>query len=206
MQDIKNIVFDLGGVLVDLDIERCREAFRSLGMDAIAQIINPYHPAEMIAQLEHGQITFHQACEQMRRLAARPEITDKQIAWAYGEFLLGVPLSKMRQIDQLRARGLRTYVLSNNNPSSMHFIRQMFSADGKTMNDYFDHIYLSWQMGELKPAPSIFRQMVDHSGMCPAQTLFIDDGPKNIATARELGFAVHLALPDEDFEPLFAVI
>ena len=56
MNTIKTVVFDLGGVLVDLDIDRCTGAFRSLGMDAVADLINPYYPAEMIGRLEHGHI------------------------------------------------------------------------------------------------------------------------------------------------------
>lgn len=66
MNTIKTVVFDLGGVLVDLDIDRCTGAFRSLGMDAVADLINPYYPAEMIGRLEHGVISFHEACDEMR--------------------------------------------------------------------------------------------------------------------------------------------
>ena len=71
MNTIKTVVFDLGGVLVDLDIDRCTGAFRSLGMDAVADLINPYYPAEMIGRLEHGVISFHEACDEMRRLSGR---------------------------------------------------------------------------------------------------------------------------------------
>lgn len=199
MTEIKNVVFDLGGVLVDLDIDRCIAAFRSLGMDAVAELINPYYPAEMIGRLEHGELTFHEACDEMRRLAATPQVTDAQIAWAYGEFLVGIPLEKLRQIDALRSRGIRTYVLSNNNPASMECIHRMFTADGKTMDDYFDAVYLSYQMHELKPSEAIFRKMIAASGMTPEQTLFIDDGRKNVDAARALGFAVYMPLPQEDF-------
>ena len=134
MNTIKTVVFDLGGVLVDLDIDRCTGAFRSLGMDAVADLINPYYPAEMIGRLEHGIISFHEACDEMRRLSGTPEVTDAQIAWAYGQFLVRIPVAKLRQIDALRERGIRTCVLSNNNPASMKYIRRMFTADGKTMD------------------------------------------------------------------------
>ena len=92
------------GVLVDLDIDRCTGAFRSLGMDAVADLINPYYPAEMIGRLEHGVISFHEACDEMRRLSGTPEVTDAQIAWAYGQFLVRIPVAKLRQIDALRER------------------------------------------------------------------------------------------------------
>lgn len=138
MEKIKNVVFDLGGVLVGLDFDRCTAAFRSLGMDAVAELINPCYPADMIGRLEHGDITFHEACDEMRRLSGTPKVTDDEIARAYGAFLTEIPVEKLRQIDRLRRRGFRTYVLSNNNPASMEYIRRMFTADGKSMDAYFD--------------------------------------------------------------------
>lgn len=201
-KEIRNVVFDLGGVLVDLDIERCRAAFRSLGMDAVAALLQPYYPVEVLGQLERGDLTFHEACDEMRRISATPRVTDDRIAWAYGEFLTGVPLAKIRMIDRLRERGIRTYVLSNNNPRSMLRIRDMFRADGREMDDYFDRIYLSYEMHLLKPEEEIFRRMVDDSGMDPARTLFIDDGQRNVDTAQRLGFAVYKPAPEEDFSPL----
>lgn len=202
MESIENVVFDLGGVLVDLDIERCQASFRRLGMDAVAELINPYYPAEMLGRLEHGLISFHEMCDEMRQLAGTPAVTDEEIGRAYGDFLTGVPVAKMRQIEQLRRRGIHTYVLSNNNPSSMRFIREMFTADGKRMEDYFDRIYLSYEMRELKPSEAIFRKMIADSGMIPERTLYIDDGQKNVDAAQALGFAVYKPAPGEDFSHL----
>lgn len=203
MQQIKNVIFDLGGVLVDLDIERCIAAFRLLGMNRVADLVNPYYPAEMIGRLERGDISFHEACDEMRRLDNRPGVTDAEIAGAYGAFLTGIPVAKLRQIARLREAGIRTYVLSNNNPASMEVIRGQFTADGRTMDDYFDKIYLSYELRELKPSEAIFRKVMADSGVVPAQTLFIDDGQKNVDMAQSLGFAVYMPAPGEDFGHLF---
>lgn len=199
MEKIKNVVFDLGGVLVGLDFDRCTAAFRSLGMDAVAELINPCYPAEMIGRLEHGDITFHEACDEMRRLSGTPKVTDDEIARAYGAFLTEIPVEKLRQIDRLRRRGFRTYVLSNNNSASMEYIRRMFTADGKSMDAYFDAVYLSCELRELKPSEAIFRKMIAASSMRPEETLFIDDGQKNVDAARELGFSVYMPAHGEDF-------
>ena len=120
MEEIDSVVFDLGGVLVDLDAERCIAAFRHLGMPQIAELINPYHPAAMIGQMEHGEITFHEACERMRAVSGRQDVSDEEIADAYGQFLVGVKPAKVRLIETLRQHGLKTYVLSNNNLSLIH--------------------------------------------------------------------------------------
>lgn len=203
MTDIKNVVFDLGGVLVGLDIDRCRAAFRQLGMPRVAELISPYHPAEMIGALESGAISLHEMCDRMRAVDGASEVSDEQIEWAYGQFLTGVLIEKMRMVAALRERGVRTYVLSNNNPSSMRFIREMFTADGRTMDDYFDKMYLSYQMKSLKPSEEIFRMMIADSGMHPEETLFIDDSKTNVEAARKLGFAVYMPAPGEDFAHLF---
>ena len=203
MQQIRNVIFDLGGVLVDLDIDRCTAAFRLLGMNRVADLINPYYPAEMIGRLERGDISFHEACDEMRRLDNRPDVTDAEIAGAYGAFLVDVPVAKLRQIARLREAGIRTYVLSNNNPASMEVIRGQFTADGRTMEEYFDKIYLSYELRELKPSEAIFRKVIADSGIVPGETLFIDDGQKNIDAAQALGFAVYMPAPGEDFGHLF---
>lgn len=201
--DLENIVFDLGGVVVDVDIERCIAAFRRLDMPEVAELINPYYPAEMIGRFEKGEITFHEMCDRMRQLSGRSDIADEQISTAYGEFLAGIPVGRLRLIERLRQRGLRTYVLSNNNPESMKIIRRMFLADGHPMDYYFDRIYLSYELHELKPSPTIFRRMIADSGLEPERTLFIDDGEKNVSAARELGFQVYMPAPGEDFGHLF---
>lgn len=200
---LRNVVFDLGGVLVDLDIERCRRAFLELGMPRVAEILDPCSPAAMIGDLERGALSFHEACDAMRRLSERPDVTDAQIAAAYRAFIAGVPVTKMRLIGELRRRGLRTYVLSNNNPVAMEAIRRMFTADGRTMDDYFDRIYLSYEMHCLKPSETIFRRMTADSGINPTESLFIDDSERNLATARTLGFNVYRPAPGEDFAHLF---
>lgn len=175
-------------------------------MPRVADLINPYYPAEMIGRLERGDIPFHEACDEMRRLDGRPEVTDSEIAAAYSAFLVGIPVAKLRQIMRLREAGVRTYVLSNNNPAAMVAIRGAFTADGHTMDDYFDKIYLSYELHELKPSEAIFRKVIADSGVIPAETLFIDDGRKNVDAAQALGFAVYMPAPGEDFGHLFEEI
>ncbi|MDE7451382.1 MAG: HAD family phosphatase [Alistipes sp.] len=199
---IKNVVFDLGGVLVGLDLAKCRAAFDAIGLQAIGALIDPCHPAAMMERMEQGELSFHETCEEMRRMTGNHTVTDEQIAAAISAFLTGIPVETLRAIESLRRRGIRTYVLSNNNPAAMETIRRMFMADSRTMEDYFDGIYLSYRMRLLKPHADIFIKMLEDSGMSAEESLFIDDSARNIEMARQLGFAVHRAVPDEDFRPL----
>lgn len=203
-QEIENIVFDLGGVLADLDIERCTAAFRALGMPQVAEWVNPYYPAEVFARLERGDCTPHEACERMRRIAGCPEVTDGQIAAAYRSFVVGLPVAKLRLLRALRDAGKGVFMLSNNNEFVFPYIKEtLFRADGLALEDYFDKCYLSYEMHELKPSPAIFERMIADSGVRPETTLFVDDGEKNIRTARDLGFQVYMPGPREDFRHLF---
>ncbi len=83
-----------------------------------------------------------------------------------------------------------------------HIRERLFTADGLRMEDYFEKAYLSYEMKLLKPDPAIFRAMTADAGMEPERTLFIDDGPRNVETARELGFQVYKPEPEEDFTPM----
>lgn len=203
MEGIEQVVFDLGGVLVDLDAERCRQALAAIGLERIAAIVDPYYPAEMIGRMERGDLTFHETCEEIRRASGARDVSDEAIGNAYNALIAGIPVGKLRQIETLRRRGIRTYVLSNNNPNSMRRIRELFEADGRTMESYFDKIYLSYELRELKPSEAIFRKMIADSGIVPSATLFIDDGQRNVEMARQLGFNVYMPAPHEDFGHLF---
>ena len=145
-QPIRNVVFDLGGVLVDLEMERVREAFRAIGMPRMADLMDPCYPAEVNERMESGAIDFHAACDEMRRIDRRPEVTDRQIYDVYAAFLARIDPAKLRAIDRLRAGGIRTYVLSNTNPAAFEIIRNLFAAQGRRMEDAFDGIGLSFRM------------------------------------------------------------
>ncbi|HJI18424.1 MAG: HAD family hydrolase [Alistipes sp.] len=204
--ELKNIVFDLGGVLIDLHRDRCVEAFRRLGFPQIEDLLNPYYPKGVFSELEGGAITVEQACRRIGEMAGR-EIPCDEIRQAYKAFLGEIAPYKLRAIDALREAGLRTYVLSNNNAMVFpHIENTLFAADGKRMADYFDAIYLSFRMHLLKPSPEIFRAMIADSGMKPEETLFLDDGERNVATAHQLGFHVYMPRPGEDFSPLLREI
>ncbi len=126
-----------------------------------------------------------------------------QIRKAYLAFIGTIPVAKLRAIRALREAGKRTFALSNTNEIVMPHIRErLFTADGLRMEDYFEKAYLSYEMKLLKPDPAIFRAMTADAGMEPERTLFIDDGPRNVETARELGFQVYKPEPEEDFTPM----
>lgn len=206
-EGLKNIVFDFGGVLINLRRERCVEAFRRIGYPQAEEMIGIYCPSETFMRVEEGKMTGEELVEFIRQDSGNPAITYEQVRDAYIAFLDGIPVEKLQAIRALREGGFHTYGLSNINEFVMPYIRrELFTQEGLKMEDYFEYAYLSYEMGLLKPNPEIFLRMIEHSGMKPEETLFIDDSEKNIATARSLGFQVYLAGPQEDFTPLLQMI
>lgn len=204
LRKIKNIVFDLGGVICDLEVERVMEAFREIGMPKMAALMDPCYPAEVNERMESGQIGWEEACDEMRRIDNRPEVTNTEIEWVYREFLARVDSSKMATIDRLRAQGFKTYVLSNTNPVAIEIVRdRVREATGRELDSYFDDIFLSYQLKILKPSPAIFEKMIALSGINPQETLFIDDGSRNADTAHKLGFAVYCPPTNGAWQQIF---
>ncbi len=200
---IDTVVFDFGGVLIDLYREKCVEAFRAIGYPQAEEMISLYGPSDILQKFEAGEITGEELVALIREDSGNDSITYEQVQGAYIAFLGTIPVVKLRAIRALREAGFKVCGLSNINEFVMPYVRErLFTADGMKMEDYIEEPYLSYEMGLLKPGAEIFRVMIERSGMTPERTLFIDDSAKNIQTARELGFQVYHAGPEEDFTPL----
>lgn len=205
LDGIDCVIFDLGGVLVDLDREACIAAFTEIGFPGIAGLLDNCYPSPLFQAFERGEVSTHEMCDAVRR-EARRDLSDEAICRAYSRFVVTLPPGKLRLMRSLRERGLRVYLLSNTNELIYPIIRdRMFTADGLRAEAYFDKAYLSYEMHLLKPAPEIFLRMVADSGIRPERSLFLDDGERNVAAARELGFRVYRPEAHEDFTPLFGL-
>ncbi len=203
LKGVKNIIFDIGGVLVDLDKDRCVAEFTRVGFPQAAELIDFYHPAEFFNKLERGAISAHECCDIIREMAQNPSITDEDIKMAYSAFLDGIPLKKLRLIRSLREAGYKIYALSNINDLVISRIYEFFETDGFDKDYYFDKMYLSFEMKALKPDREIFDMLIADSGVVPSETLFIDDSQHNVNMGREVGFATYMPEPHEDFAHLF---
>ncbi|MFI3282601.1 MAG: HAD family phosphatase [Rikenellaceae bacterium] len=203
LSNIKNIIFDIGGVLVDLDKDRCVAEFTRIGFPQAAELIDFYHPAEFFNKLERGEISVGECCDIVRQMAGNESITNEQIGGAYSAFLLGIPVEKLRLIRSLREAGYKIYALSNINALVIDRIYEFFESDGFDKDYYFDKMYLSFEMKSLKPDREIFDMVIAHSGVEPSQTLFIDDSLHNVNMGREVGFEIYMPAPKEDFSHIF---
>ena len=113
----------------------------------------------------------------------------EEVRQAWMGFVSGMDIRKLDYIAQLRQRGYRTFLLSNTNPYLMDYWARtpQFTPQGNSIDAYFDKLYLSFEMGCMKPEPEIFRQMIKDAQIRPEETLFIDDSTSNITAGKNAG-------------------
>lgn len=192
------IMFDFGGVMVDLDQQRCMDSFVRLGVKDIGQYIDKYRQNGLFQQLELGNVSnadFHDA---IRTLCGQ-DVADEAIDAAWCDFLVDVPQYRLDFIKELRERGLRVILLSNSN--EIHFgkwIVPFFEKNGG-LSCYFDAVYFSHQLHLAKPDEDIFRAVLREEQEMANNILFLDDGFNNIQTAKRLGFQTYLVREREDW-------
>lgn len=199
---IRNFIFDLGGVLVDVDKERSVESFKRLGLEQVDQWIGNYSQAGLFSDLEKGEISAEVFCRKIRHLA-QDMISNEQIMEAWNAMLGKILPWKLEMLLSLRKHYM-VYLLSNTN--AIHWemaCKRLFRYRGFDVNDFFEEIYLSFQMHMAKPSTEIFQAMLNCAGLFPGETMLIDDSPANCEAAKALGMQVYCPKPDEDWRHLF---
>lgn len=202
IKGIKNIIFDFGGVLINLDRQRCINNFNKLGVSNIGNSIDLFAQQGIFMLLEKGWITPAEFRNKIRELTCEP-ITDQHINDAWNSLLVDIPTYKLDMLLQLRKKA-RVFLLSNTNEihwkwSCIHaFPYQTFCE-----TDYFEQIFLSYKMRLAKPDIEIFEVVLKETGILPQETLFIDDSEANCRSAQSLGIITYHCKPDENWSFLF---
>ena len=185
---IKNIVFDLGGVIMTLDPAEALRRFKALGLSDAERYLDAYTQSGIFGNLEEGKITAEDFRSKLSSLTGH-ELTFDECKHAWLGYRKDVPQRNLDLLKELRAKDYRLILLSNTNPFMMDWaLSSEFDGKGSSLNDYFDALYLSYRLGIMKSAPDFFRQVLDNESILPEETLFVDDGPRNVEAAGKLGF------------------
>ncbi len=194
MNGITTIVFDLGGVIITLDHNQAVQRFVALGLGDSAQQLDPYRQGGIFGQIEGGDISEQQFVDALSDMIGS-KVTHQQCCYAWQGFLKTLPQRNLQCLCDLRAKGYRLLLLSNTNPFMMEWaLSTHFDGKGHSIEHYFDHLYLSYQMHALKPDPGIFRQMLIDEQITPDKILYIDDSPKNVSVASQMN--MHTMCPE----------
>ena len=203
MQQIKNIIFDYGNVIFDIDFKRLEKAFADLGIPPASQIFAQTGQHRLFDDFDIGRVDAAGFREGIRQLAEKPELTDQQIDESWNTLLVGIPPRNHDLL--LRAKSnYRTFLLSNNNELHytwiMDYLKRTFDLTGNTI--FFEKDYYSHLMGMRKPHAEIFQYVLDTHGLKPEETLFIDDSPQHLAAAETLGLRTVRAINAHGLEQL----
>ena len=196
-REIKNIIFDWGGVLIDLDFEGCRKAFQELGVGDLKQLLTGADENNLFKKYELGIITTEEFREEIRRLAAST-LTDEEIDKVWNSMVRTVPIEKLQILSELRKR-YSVFLLSNTNDLHWEYASaRVFHFGNLERDDFFQQIFLSQRMHLAKPNPAIFRSALEEAGIHAEETLFIDDSIINCEAAASVGLKAAHYIPGTD--------
>lgn len=199
---IKNIIFDFGQVLLNINPELSAKAFIRLGIRDGIDFWGSRASSEMLIGLEKGNISpdeFRAGALDM----LVPGVTPHQIDDAWNALLLDFPSSRVAKLREL-GKSHRLYLLSNSNQIHYECYMDRFEKEfGFGLGDLFEKLWFSHQVGLVKPDPEIFRFVLNDGGLKPEETFFIDDTLVHVEAARSIGISAWHLLPETDICQLF---
>lgn len=196
---IKNLIFDLGNVILNIDTKLSEQAFAKHGLNNFGELYTLAAQSEIFDRLEVGSISPSDFYREFRHIT-KSNLSDEIIRDCWNALILDYPPARINLLADLKQK-YRTFLLSNTNRIHYEFynpiINKQFGFDG--LESFFEKAYFSHEIGMKKPDPKIFEFVLENSNLIPAETLFIDDNNANIKAASALGIHT-LWLKDNNLE------
>ena len=195
---VKTLIFDLGGVILDLSVAHTLDSFADLSRMPKEKVHDLYFSAPGFLEYEKGTIddrTFRDFVRHTYSISA----ADEEIDRAWNAMLRGIPALKLDLLTRLQNE-FQVFLLSNTNAIHVQHINEVILPKGKEtrpLDSYFHKAYYSHRMGKRKPDAEIFEQVIEENHLVPEQTLFLDDYAVNIEGAKAVGIkTVHVTSPN----------
>ena len=184
---IRNIILDLGGVIIDLDYRRTAYAFIDLGMAGFDEVYSKARQTAFFDDFEKGFLDAAAFRGDLRRHLPQ-DVSDEEIDRAWNAMLLGVPENRIEWLREL-GKHYRLFLLSNTNQIHITAFTEMLSRNlqGFKIEELFEKTYYSCHLGMRKPDPGIFQHVLRENDLDPSQTLFVDDSIQHIEGALKTG-------------------
>lgn len=201
-EGIKNIIFDLGGVLLDIDATRTIQAFRELGMPDLIKPGGWGYRHKVFLQMEQGQISEKTFRTGIRQLLPNP-VSDEAIDAAWCAMIIDYAPEKIDLLKQLRD-DYHLYLFSNTNSIHICHFQALFEKKfGHSLVDLFVKDYYSSDIQLRKPALESYQFVLDDAQIQPSETLFIDDSEENVNCARQTDMHAVWLSPEMNLQELF---
>ncbi len=188
---IENIIFDFGGVVLDIDPQLTVKEFEKLGFNNKEKINSPEFTHDLLCKFERGIFTPEVFRKKLREFL-EIDATDQQLDDAWNALLYDIPRERIEVIEEVK-KHYPIYLLSNSN--EIHYdlyVRDLQLRFGyREFDELFTKAYFSFDLHLCKPEPEIYEFVMYQHGLNPETTLFIDDKEENIATAKKVGFKTY---------------
>ena len=203
MENIDAIIFDLGGVLIDIDYTKTRQAFENLGISNFNELYSQANQQDLFDRFETGQISGQHFINSILNYFSEP-ISPNKVVHAWNAMLLDFKLDKLTLLEKLAPKH-SLFLLSNTNELHVPVVRQRLAKlTAKPLEAYFSKVYFSHDLGLRKPNSEIFEFVCSENNLNPSTTLFIDDSIQHIEGAKKCGLqTIHLT-PDKDLLAYFS--
>ena len=186
IKGIRHIIFDLGGVLLNIDYNLTEKAFIEAGISNFAELYSQLQQTDLFDKWETGHMGREEFIAALQQKGNG--ITEAQILTAWNAMLLDFPLRRLQLLQQLRLHYDLVLLSNTNEIHEEAFNKILMQAHGiPTIGVFFDRVYFSHRVGMRKPMKELFQRVLDENGFKAEQTLFIDDSPQHIAAAKECG-------------------
>lgn len=196
---IKNILFDLGGVIITLDPKQAEARFKEIGLADADRRLNTYTQSGLFGDLELGKIDAEGFRAGLSEIIGH-EVTYEQCLYGWLGYCKDLPQRNLETLLRLRSEGYRIVLLSNTNPYMVSWVMSdNFDGKGHSLSHYMDSMYMSYKCGVMKPDRRFFQIVLDGEGIDPAETLFLDDGQRNVESAAALGIKTYLVENGSDW-------
>ncbi|MCR4914437.1 MAG: HAD family phosphatase [Prevotella sp.] len=197
--NIRTIIFDMGGVIITIDQQEAVRRFKTLGLQDAEQQLDPYTQGGIFGDLEAGRITAEEFRIALSKQVGR-ELSYDECRHAWLGYCGDVPQRNLQLLTRLRQEGYRLILLSNTNPYMMsHVLSPAFDGSGHPLSHYLDALYMSFEMKVMKPDETFFRRVLMAEQTIPSECLFVDDGPRNVAVASQIGINTFCPKNGEDW-------
>jgi len=202
LKNIKTIIFDLGGVIIDLDVNRTINEFSALSGFSLEKVKNLYTTKPVFHNYEKGLVTDESFREEIRGLFQSKGVEDDRIDDAWNAMLLGIPKSKLQLLQRLKEH-YQVMILSNTNSIHVKQMEQMILkvSDFSSFDHFVHKVYYSHILRMRKPDAEIYQYVLEDYNLCAEETIFLDDNVDNVKGAEQVGIRVkHITDSNQIFD------
>ncbi len=200
---IRNIIFDFGGVIINIDYSAIVKSFRKLGIKNFDTIYSQSKQIPLFDDFEKGFISSYEFRNQIRKIT-HLNVADKVIDKAWNSIILDIPDKRVKLLENIK-NNYRTFMLSNTNEIHYNVYTDNFKKKYgyKNFSELFEKAYFSFKLGMKKPHKEIFEYVLYQNNLIPEETLFIDDSAQNFDEAKKIGIQTYYIKKEEDITDIF---